>query len=362
MKMFSILNPLTKYLKLKSVKIYGLVFVLHSKLTVSVLLACSLLISAKQFFGDPIQCISDEKNGDFLNSICWTMGTFIMDDFASREDREMPGVGITGGNDWDAQRIYLRYYQWVVLILLLQALSFFVPAFVWKVWEGGRLEQLCSELGSVVVSDLWEEKKKKMLVSYFSTDFSDLHMCYALKYFFCEFLNFIICILNILMMNVVFSGFWINYAPAMAAIPSNNWEKWNEHSSKIFPKISKCEFFKKGASGSTTKIDALCLLPLNILNEKLFAFLWCWFLILVVLSGLNIIYILVVMTNRNFRLQLLRAKIRFMGLAHISKVMREANVGDWFVLYKVSNNINPVVFRDLMHELFEVRKKSSVII
>ena len=45
------------------------------------------------------------------------------------------------------ERVYLRYYQWIILVLLLQALVFYIPSFLWKVWEGERLKQLCSEVG-----------------------------------------------------------------------------------------------------------------------------------------------------------------------------------------------------------------------
>ena len=45
---------------------------------------------------------------------------------------------------------------------------------------------------------------------------------------------------------------------------------------EIFPKVAKCIFHKFGPSGSIMRHDALCVLPLNIMNEKIFAFLWYW--------------------------------------------------------------------------------------
>lgn len=76
--MYAAVRPLSKYLKFKSVHIYDLIFTLHSKCTVVILLTCSFLLSAKQYFGDPITCISDEKNMEYVNSYCWTMGTYIL--------------------------------------------------------------------------------------------------------------------------------------------------------------------------------------------------------------------------------------------------------------------------------------------
>lgn len=174
--MFSLLSPLSKYFKFKSVWIYDGVFILHSKVTVSILLACTIIISAKQYFGEPIRCITDAKHQDFINNFCWTFGTYILqypnNDLQNKfhmntnlnnknhynynnhhqsHISELIEIGI-GPETKTSKRIYLRYYQWVVLILLLQAFSFFIPSFLWKFWEGGRLQQLCNELGNIYKS------------------------------------------------------------------------------------------------------------------------------------------------------------------------------------------------------------------
>ena len=38
------------------------------------------------------------------------------------------------------------------------------------------------------------------------------------------------------------------------------------------------------------KSDAMCLLPLNIVNEKVFLVLWFWFIILTTASALALVY------------------------------------------------------------------------
>lgn len=79
--MYATIKPLSKYLQYKAINIYDIVFTLHSKCTVVILLTCTCLLSAKQYFGDPIMCISDDKNVDYVNSFCWTMGTYILNYF-----------------------------------------------------------------------------------------------------------------------------------------------------------------------------------------------------------------------------------------------------------------------------------------
>ena len=54
--------------------------------------------------------------------------------------------------------------------------------------------------------------------------------------------------------------------------------------------MTKCTFHKFGSSGDLEKHDALCILPLNIFNEKIYIFLWFWMLLLVGLTSIVVIY------------------------------------------------------------------------
>ncbi|XP_043658519.1 innexin inx5 isoform X3 [Drosophila teissieri] len=235
--MYSAVKPLSKYLQFKSIRIYDAVFTIHSKCTVVILLTCSLLLSARQYFGDPIQCISEEKNIEYIQSYCWTMGTYILkldnlseqplalvhpqhmhdaatssasSDFATTSStsrtiiRSRPhsrsslrrigeyneayaramsiaeGVGpeIRG----QTEREYLRYYQWVIILLLFQSFIFYFPSCLWKVWEGQRLKQLCSEVGEALLSEKTYNTRLRLLVKYFTTDYEDMHFCYMAKW------------------------------------------------------------------------------------------------------------------------------------------------------------------------------------
>lgn len=172
------------------------------------------------------------------------------------------------------------------------------------------------------------------------------------RYLFCEVLNFIISVLNIVLMNVFLNGFWTKYVHALSAIPEYNWKLWNMMSSRVFPKISKCHMLKYGYSGSANSLDILCLLPLNILNEKIFAFLWIWFLAMCLLAGMNLIYRCFLILNPKLRFQLLRSRLRYTPISQIQYALENKSIGDWFILYKVGGNLNPALFRDLIQELY----------
>ncbi|KAH8362136.1 hypothetical protein KR084_002069 [Drosophila pseudotakahashii] len=408
--MYSAVKPLSKYLQFKSIRIYDAVFTIHSKCTVVILLTCSLLLSARQYFGDPIQCIGEEKNIEYIQSYCWTMGTYILKvDSYSEEQLQLPVVqseeeGATSSSTsstsqsiWrsrsryrsrsslrrlgeyneayaramsiaegvgpeirgQSEREYLRYYQWVIILLLFQSFIFYFPSCLWKVWEGQRLKQLCSEVGEALLSEETYNTRLRLLVKYFTTDYEDMHFCYMAKYVSCEILNFLISVVNIIVLEVFLNGFWSKYLNALATIPFYDWDRWNRVSSSVFPKIAKCEVLKFGASGTANIMDNLCILPLNILNEKIFVFLWAWFLLMALMSGLNLLCRLAMICSRNLREQMIRSQLRFMAKRHVKRALRDLTIGDWFLMMKVSVNVNPMLFRDLMQELCELRTSSS---
>lgn len=149
--MFASATPLAKFLRLKSVNIYDTIFILHSKCTMVILLAFTMVLSAKQYFGDPIQCMTDLKFAKFVHSYCWTFGTFVIPSTMA-DSRKTIGVGVGPSA---VERLTLRYYQWVVIVLLLEAFLFYLPSFLWKKWEGKRLEQLCLPVGKLLFSNIF---------------------------------------------------------------------------------------------------------------------------------------------------------------------------------------------------------------
>ena len=56
--------------------------------------------------------------------------------------------------------------------------------------------------------------------------------------------------------------------------------------------------------------DALCLLPINVVNEKIYVFLWFWLLLLALITSLFVVFRLVVFCNTSFLGGLIRRKLR----------------------------------------------------
>jgi hypothetical protein len=69
----------------------------------------------------------------------------------------------------------------------LQAILFYAPRWLWKNWEGGKLQALKMDLHVGVMTEVDREIKKDMMVSYLKRNIWH-HNYWAFKYFLCEFL------------------------------------------------------------------------------------------------------------------------------------------------------------------------------
>ena len=72
--------------------------------------------------------------------------------------------------------------------------------------------------------------------------------------------------------------------------------------------VTKCFFQKYGPSGTIQKHDALCVLPLNIINEKIYIFLYFWFVFLAAISAVWLIYRLLTIISHDVRVSVIFAR------------------------------------------------------
>jgi hypothetical protein len=94
----------------------------------------------------------------------------------------------------------------------------------------------------------------------------------------------------------------------------------------VFPRVTKCTFHKFGPSGTIQAHDALCILALNILNEKIYIFLWFWFIILAILSGMALAYSIAVVTLPSIRETILLRRFKFGTPESVSALIRKTQV------------------------------------
>ena len=86
----------------------------------------------------------------------------------------------------------------------------------------------------------------------------------------------------------------------------------------VFPKVTKCTFHKYGPSGTVELKDGLCVLPLNIINEKIFIGVWFWLVIVACITGVFLLYRIAVLLGPQIRVALITVRVSFFPLINSS--------------------------------------------
>ena len=130
--------------------------------------------------------------------------------------------------------------------------------------------------------------------------------------------------------------------------------------SRLFPKMTKCIFRKFGPSGTVEVLDALCVLALNNANEKIYIFLWFWFVLLAGLSAAHLLLRVVAAIGLGrARALLLWTMMRLAKFNVVEDICKGRSFGDWLVLYQLAKNLDPLVCRELAAKLSSPNEVSA---
>ncbi len=231
------------------------------------------------------------------------------------------------------------------------------------------------DLNLGIISEVEKKLKKKLLIDYMYSNLKH-HNFWAYRYFFCELLALVniagmkhfgcwlnefkmyfIHIISLLfagqmfLLDRFFDGTFFTYGIEVMSFADRDQEDRIDPMIYVFPRMTKCTFHKFGTSGNIEKHDALCILPLNIVNEKIYIFIWFWLLFLGVLTFLVLVYRVAIIFSPYIRAFTLRMRYRRVKRECIDMVVGKSYVGDWFLIYLLGQNIDSVIFKDVLHEL-----------
>ena len=138
----------------------------------------------------------------------------------------------------------------------------------------------------MLIKDLQEpllsaaDKKDQMnnVFKYFLTT-RGRHCSYSFGFFFLELLNFVNCIGQIFFVDLFLDGEFFNFGWQVLTLTGKEHEDRSDPMAVVFPKVTKCTFHQFGRSGTIENWDGLCVLALNVINEKIFIFLFIWLLL-----------------------------------------------------------------------------------
>jgi hypothetical protein len=258
-----------------------------------------------------------------------------------------------------------RYYQWVCFTLFLQAILFRVPRAIWLTFEGRRMEKVVPKALLHQVSDLRMPAFAKptalveadVVASQLTAvlDFikhynsSRTHDIYFKKFVFCEVLNMVNVVSQIFFVDLFLGGMFSTYGHNVFTMSQADPEDRSDPMNLVFPKVGKCTFRRFGPTGTIETFDGLCVLPINILNEKIYIFLWFWFVLLAAVTGVYLLYRALTMALAAVRRRELQSRVHLLVPDDVTR--RIANVvsaGEWFFLCQLGANLDPHFFAKLL--------------
>jgi hypothetical protein len=377
MSVFDLFGPLKPFISFDKHTVDNAIFRLHSKITVLIILTANLLVTAQTFIGDPIDCVVNDVPPAVMDTYCWIHSTFTLPGKYLDEGgvTAHPGVGNQGEGE---QVTHHKYYQWVVFTLFFQAILFYVPRWIWIHWEGQRMERLVPvELSfamtdprlplfpkppGVLSEDVLKEKVEHIrdhFIRYCGRFGAKTHSIYFTRFVFCEFLNLINVVCQIFFVDLFLDGMFTSYGFKVIEMSNLDPEERTDPMNLIFPKVAKCTFERFGPTGTIEVFDGLCVLPINIINEKIYILLWFWFIILSLITSLFLVYRLTTICSRALRKWALRTRANMLvDTDTVDRITNRITIGDWFFLMQLGMNIDPFVFAVLLREIDATLLKS----
>lgn len=336
-------------------------FRLHYRVTFTILIIGSMFTTLYQYIGAPILCMANGVPGGIMNTYCWIHGTFTVPAKLSGvigQDMPHPGVGPTTDPNLiritkDGEEVRHGWYQWVCFVLFLQAILTYIPHYLWKSWENGKIKMMMQDLNEVGLEDPSTKKDRRLATVLYFTRTLGTHQLYVAKYVFCEFLNFVNTVFQLYFMNYFLGGQFFTYGTDVLRISELPIEERVDPMAKVFPKVTKCTFNNYGPSGTVEIKDGLCVLAINIINEKIYIFLFFWFLTLCTWTGVHLIVRVLTVALRNFRIYFLAQRAKGNKKSDLASVVRHCSFGDFFLLIQLAKHMDPSVFHEFLIDLRE---------
>ena len=355
-------------------------FRLHYQATVGLLLAFCLILTAKVMFGDTIDCQSRIlTKSDYYDNMCYAIGTYTRYRVMRNHDEaEQSTMNITIKVDPISKYLYSgvlighypeehkvkkywhNYYQYMPVILFVQAMLFYLPHYLWKMWENGTISSICKRLHENRFTPADYIETNNDILFYLQNCFK-LNKSLVYKYYLCHVLLLINLFIQVITLDVIFNHQFIFYGALVTRYyfygehvyglqshsdSSLDNYQLNNPMDFVFPKITSCKVDLASMSGPNPD-DArfMCILPLNILHDKFYLLLWYWFVILGALTIVQLIYDLLFVMLPFFRKYIFQR--RYGGRRYTS------SLHTLFILDLIGSNTDKFAFTVLLRELLE---------
>lgn len=240
----------------------------------------------------------------YTNKMCWVSYTYYLPD---NTVAGQPG----------AIKQYLSYYQWVPIFLLIQAFLFYLPSVFWRLFSersGINVHNLV-EAADTIQNALYPERRDKTIkymirhldhYLQYQRDYRGgccacLKACLAhrsclfcgnrygnyllMLYVVTKLLYFANAVSQIFLLDAFLATDYRAYGMEVLVDLATGGRVWGGGRSAVaaangvvvrrFPRVTLCDFEIR-QMGTVHRHTVQCVLPVNLFNEKIYAFLWFW--------------------------------------------------------------------------------------
>ena len=353
---------------------------IHHRYTVALLCIFSFVTTSRQLVGRTITCwVPKEFTGShkaYAHSYCWVKNTYYLP-----FNKSIPKV------HEEDKREMIVYYQWVPMILLFQALLFYLPCFLWRSFYSRSGIDIGNVIEAACTIENCKNAEKKETSLKMMTNAFDLYLGSKLKrvgnglldksrvlaqntccvFFQRRYGNYIVMLFSVtkviyivnsicqLFLLNVFLGTDYNVYGFEVMYDLANTRDWKP--SPRFPRVTICDF-KTRRVGNIHRYSLQCVLPINLFNEKIFIVIWFWLVVISIISCITLIswFMKLRVDNVTYIKSLLHTMDRFQDgvdkeLLHVF-VERYLRMDGVFLVRLVSANSNSIVAMELVDSLW----------
>ncbi|CAF3769155.1 unnamed protein product [Rotaria socialis] len=277
---------------------------LSRRYSVILLITFTMLISTKQYVGEPIACFCPAHftgtHVEYTNNICWISNSYFIS-----FDRLLPKYPDPKTEE------FIYFYQYVPFILIIQAIFFYIPALVWSslnirsgydlgmlVTQARIIDTYTSDFRQASVQYLaryidrileyHRQKRSEYLDQLNSLKVSNFllflirhdHIAMCNNHLmWCFLIIKILYLLNALgqlyLLNLFLGNDYHMYGFAVIRnLFRGNNENWTV--TPRFPRVTWCNFAVRNLADNIHTYTVQCSLPINLFNEKIFLIIWFW--------------------------------------------------------------------------------------
>lgn len=281
---------------------------------------CTTIVTAKTYILKPLACHvpttpSGAKFDDYFDSYCWVHGTTPL-----RMNESLPEIEANWINLETSRKI--TYYQWVPFVLGLQTIMFYIP---YICWQNITFNRLGTDLTAIITKamnalsscspetrtrEVTNVAKRLELLLFAHRDNRrgrladmrrNLHKACGIflvsKRMGTWTVFSYLCIKLLYLANAIFQlylmKYFLGFEESMFAFGLHlaqlltSGEEWME--SLYFPRLSFCSITMRHLGQNNNRFVGMCALAINMLNEKLYIFLWFWVLSLTIATAISIL-------------------------------------------------------------------------